>query len=204
MAGHRDESALKRICVFGGTFDPPHVAHLVAAINVRHQLSLDLVLLVVANQPWQKVNDHAVTPAADRLAMVEAAVTGVEGVEASALEVIRGGMTFTVDTLHELRELHVGAELFLGLGEDAAAGLATWERLAEVRRLAKIVVVTRPGPHPTIEEEWIDERVEIPRLDISSSDLRRRVVSEDPIDFLVPPAVASCIAQRGLYRGALL
>lgn len=194
----------KRIGVFGGTFDPPHIGHLVAAINVRHQLSLDLVLLVVAHEPWQKAGNGAITPAADRFAMVQAAVDGVPGLEASDLEIRRGGLTYTADTLSELADQHPGAALFLGLGEDAAAGLPTWERIDEVRRLCRIVVVTRPGSHPGIDERWVDERVEIPRLDLASSDLRRRVADGQPIDFLVPAAVASSIRERGLYGGALL
>ncbi|MBI2703671.1 MAG: nicotinate (nicotinamide) nucleotide adenylyltransferase [Actinobacteria bacterium] len=198
------EDRPKRIGVFGGTFDPPHIGHLVAAVNVRHQLSLDLVLLVVANEPWQKAGDGAITPAADRLAMVRAAVDGVPGLEASDLEIRRGGLTYTADTLAALADRHPGAVLFLGLGEDAAAGLPTWERIDEVRRLCRIVVVTRPGSHPGIDERWVDERVEIPRLDLASTDLRRRVADGRPIDFLVPAAVAWSIQERGLYGGALL
>src|SRR5688572_4243255 len=95
-----------RIGVFGGTFDPPHVGHLVTAVNVRHELQLDVVLLVVANDPWQKSGDRRVTPAADRLAMVEAAVGEVEGLEVSDIEVRRGGTSYTADTLAALADLH--------------------------------------------------------------------------------------------------
>src|SRR3954447_22668934 len=93
-----------RLGVLGGTFDPIHVGHLVAAVNVRHALDLDRVLLVVANEPWQKVGDRAVTPAHDRLAMVEAAVGDVDGIEASRIEVVRGGSSYTADTLAQLAE----------------------------------------------------------------------------------------------------
>ena len=99
----------QRIGVFGGTFDPPHVGHLVTAVNVRHSLGLDRVLLVVANQPWQKVGTRAITPAGDRLALVEAAVQGVDGIEASAIEIERGGESYTADTLRQLHERHPGA-----------------------------------------------------------------------------------------------
>ena len=95
----------RRIGIFGGTFDPVHVGHLVAAVNARHCLSLDKVLLVVANRPWQKVADRPVAPARDRLATVEAAVAGVEGLEASAIEIERGGDSYTADTVAELAEL---------------------------------------------------------------------------------------------------
>lgn len=198
------EGGLEGIGVFGGTFDPPHIGHLVAAVDVRFRLGLDRVMLVVANEPWQKVGDRAMTPAADRLAMVSAAVEGVRGIEASALEIERGGTTYTADTLTQLASLHPHDELHLVLGQDTAAGLSTWERLDEVRSRSRIVVVTRPGSHPEIEQTWVDDWVEIPRLDISSSEVRRRVAKGEPIDFLVPSAVASCIRDLGLYRGALI
>ncbi|MCU1351667.1 MAG: nicotinate (nicotinamide) nucleotide adenylyltransferase, partial [Acidimicrobiales bacterium] len=89
----------RRIGVFGGTFDPPHVGHLVAASQARHALELDTILLVVANQPWQKVDAREVSPAVDRLAMVRSAVSGAAGLEASALEIDRGGTSYTADTL---------------------------------------------------------------------------------------------------------
>ncbi|HEX5367598.1 MAG TPA: nicotinate-nucleotide adenylyltransferase, partial [Acidimicrobiales bacterium] len=152
----------ERIGIFGGTFDPPHVGHLVTAVNVRYELALDRVLLVVNDQPWQKVATRDVSPAADRLAMVEAAVGTVEGLEASGVEIDRGGLSYTADTLRELQDGHPEAELFVVLGSDAAAGLATWERVEEVRELATVVVVDRPGVGPVaLPASWRWERVEI-------------------------------------------
>lgn len=191
----------RRIGVFGGTFDPPHVGHLVVAVNVRHALELDEVQLVVANVPWQKVGERDVSPAEDRLAMVEAAVADVHGLVTSDREVRRGGPSFTADTLAELQADAPGVELFLVLGSDAAAGLDTWERAEEVQALARLVVVERPGELPTaVPSGWRFERVECPRLEVSSTDLRARVVDGRPLDFLVPPAVISCIDRRHLYR----
>jgi len=95
-------SGFRRLGILGGTFDPVHVGHLVAAVNARHELGLDQVLLVVANEPWQKVGNRPVTPAADRLALVEAAVEGVEGLESSGIEIERGGPSYTADTVAEL------------------------------------------------------------------------------------------------------
>ena len=187
--------------MFGGTFDPPHVGHLVTAVNVRHALSLDVVLLVVANDPWQKSGDRRITAASDRLAMVEAAVGDVEGLEASDLELRRGGTSYTADTLCEVRALEPDSELFLVLGSDAAAGLPTWERVDEVRAAATVVVVTRPGAEeaePPPGWSWVT--VESPRLEVSSTDLRRRVVDGRPLDYLLTPAVIDCIEARGLYR----
>lgn len=190
-----------RIGVFGGTFDPPHVGHLVAAADVRHALGLDEVLLVVANEPWQKAGDREISPAASRFALVEAAVSGVDGLRASDLEIVRGGPSYTADTLAELHTRNPGAELHLILGRDAAAGLPTWERVDEVVEQARLVVVDRPGADELAlpaGHEWA--RVEVPRLDVSSTDLRERVADGRPLDFLTPAAVVTGIRQLGLYR----
>lgn len=189
----------ERIGLFGGTFDPVHVGHLVTAVNVRHALGLDRVLLVVANDPWQK-SELPLTPAADRLAMVEAAVAHVEGIEASALEIERGGASYTADTLQELRRHDPGVELQVILGSDAAAQLPTWERFDEVPALATLVVVTRPGadalsPPPG----WEHHLVEVPRLEVSSTDLRARFGDGRPLDWLVTEPVVRVIRERGLY-----
>ncbi len=189
-----------RLGVFGGTFDPPHVGHLVTAVNVRHALGLDCVLLVVANVPWQKVGERTISPPEDRLAMVEAAVRGVDGLEVSRIEVDRGGPSYTADTLADLAREQPGAELFLIVGSDAAAGLMTWERVDEVRARCTVVVVDRPGAEGEAPPEgWRWERVEVPRLDVSSTDLRARVADGRPLDFLLPPEVIACIRERGLY-----
>jgi nicotinate-nucleotide adenylyltransferase len=191
-----------RVGVFGGTFDPPHVGHLVAAVNVRYALHLDRMLLVVANDPWQKTESRGISPAADRLAMVEAAVRDVDGLEASAIEIERGGTSYTADTLATLAADGPDRELFLVIGSDVAAGLATWERGEEVRKLATIVVVTRPGADyaSTVPDGWDCEHVEAPRLEVSSTDLRARVGDGRPLDYLLTPAVIASINQRGLYR----
>jgi nicotinate-nucleotide adenylyltransferase len=195
--------AAARIGVFGGTFDPPHVGHLVTAVNVRHDLHLDRLLLVVANEPWQKLGSRPITPASDRLAMVEAAVAGVDGLEACALEIERGGHSYTADTLAQLADLHPGAELFVVLGADAAAGLPTWERVEEVRSLASLVIVDRPGePPPVVPEGWDWTHVEVPRLEVSSTDLRDRVADGRPLEYLLPRDVVACVRERQLYRGS--
>ena len=193
--------AAARIGVFGGTFDPPHVGHLVAAVNVRHAMQLDQVLLVVANEPWQKLGSRPITPAPDRLAMVEAAVAGVDGLAACDVEIARGGHSYTADTLAELGRRHPAAALFLVLGADAATGLPTWERVDEVRSLASLVVVDRPGgPPPVVPDGWDWTHVEVPRLEVSSTDLRDRVADGRPLDYLLPRDVISCVRERRLYR----
>ena len=190
----------RRIGLFGGTFDPPHVGHLVAAIDARQALDLDVVLLVVANAPWQKVGSRQVSPAADRFAMVQAAVADAPGLEVSDIEMVRGGLSYTADTLEALAQLHPGAELFLVLGNDAAAGFATWERHEEVARRAHLVVVDRPGTPTPIDDGFSWTRVDIPELEISSTELRQRVAEGRSIRYLTPEGVASCIEERGLYR----
>lgn len=189
----------RRIGVLGGTFDPPHVGHLVTAIDVGQALALDVVLMVVANEPWQKADRSDLSPAPVRLAMVRAAVEGVDGVEASDLEIRRGGPTYTVDTLDALRGAEPDAELFLILGADAAAGLDTWHDPQRLTGLCRIVVVDRPGATATPPSGFHCELVEVPRLDVSSSDLRARVATGRSVRFLTPDAVVSLIRDERLY-----
>ena len=185
--------------MFGGTFDPPHVGHLVTAVNVRHALSLDRVILMVANVPWQKLGHRDITPASDRLAMVEAAVQEVEYLEAGDHEIRMGGHSYTADTLRWLRSQHPQAELYTIVGDDAAAGIHTWERVDEVLSLSRMVVVDRPGGRVTLDPaiDWI--RVEVPHLEVSSTDLRERCLDGRPLDYLVTDAVLEVIRSRGLY-----
>lgn len=194
----------RRIGVLGGTFDPPHVGHLVTAVNVGHLLALDVVLLVVANDPWQKSDSRRITPAAQRLAMVQAAVRGVDGVEASDLEVRRGGPSYSAETMAELRLTHPDAELFMVLGADAAAGLHTWQRSDELAAMCELIVVDRPGTSSTEEPEGLPRgfrgrRVEVPRLEVSSTDLRARAIDGRPLRFLVPDPVIALVCEQDLY-----
>jgi nicotinate-nucleotide adenylyltransferase len=196
--GHRTG---ERLGIFGGTFDPPHVGHLVTAVNVRHELGLDRVLLVVAGQPWQKVGTRGISSSEDRFAMVEAAVGDVEGLEASRIELDRGGLSYTADTLFRLLAADPTLDLYVILGSDAAVGLPSWERADEVRMLSTIVVVERPGSgEGEAPPGWSWLRVEVPRLEVSSTDLRARVIDGRPLDYLLSPAVIDTIERRGLYR----
>jgi nicotinate-nucleotide adenylyltransferase len=155
----------------------------------------------VANQPWQK-SGRIITPAVDRLAVVEAAVAGTQGVEASSIEIDRGGESYTADTLEQLVDEDPGRELFLVVGEDVAAALHTWRRPDTVARLATLAVVTRGGsPRANVGPPWRVEHVDIPALDVSSSDLRARAADGRPLDHLIPRAAIDCIRERGLYAG---
>jgi nicotinate-nucleotide adenylyltransferase len=194
----------RRIGVFGGTFDPVHIGHLVAANEVRWKLGLDVTLLMVAGEPWQKAGRPNLSPAADRLAGVEAAVEGIDGLEASSLEVDRSGPTYTADTLAELRASEPDAALFLIVGADVTELLDTWERPDEVQALATLVAVERPGSRPVRVDRlraqgWRVETVAIPALEVSSSDVRARLAEGRPIDFLVPPGTVRVLRERGRY-----
>jgi nicotinate-nucleotide adenylyltransferase len=191
-----------RIGLFGGTFDPPHVGHLVTAVNVRHALALDIVVLMVANSPWQKQGTRPITSADDRLAMVRAAVAEVEGLIAGDAEIRRGGSSYTADTLAAMSEEHPQGEFFTIVGDDAAAGLPTWERHEEVVAMSHLVVVDRPGIPVELPDGFVWLHVEVPRLEVSSTDLRARVREGRPLDYLVTEPVLDIIAERGLYRSA--
>ncbi len=190
-----------RIGIFGGTFDPVHSAHLEAADSVRRSLDLDRMLLVVANQPWQKEGERPLTPAEDRYAMVAAAVAGRPGLEASRLEIDRGGPSYSIDTVRTLHRADPDAELFLVVGSDVVPALATWHEEPALRNEVTLVVVGRPGgPLRRPGPGW--RTVEVPLAtpsDLSSTELRRRLEAGEPVGSLVPDAVIRCIEERGLY-----
>jgi len=186
--------------VFGGTFDPPHIGHLAVASEVRSALNLDRVLFVVANEPWQKVDQRVLSSAEDRLAMTSAAVAGVEGLEASDAEIRHGGPSYSIETLEAFRREEPDQELFLIVGADAASGLATWHRHAELPALATLVLVDRFGEVPSeLPSGWNVERVTVPRIDLASTELRRRIVDGRPLWPYLPSGVIDVIRQRGLY-----
>jgi len=186
--------------IYGGTFDPIHIGHLATAVSARHELALNRLLFMVAHDPWQKSQTRALSPADDRLAMVEAAVREVDGLEAGRLEIDHGGPSYTADTLRALGVRHPGAELFTIVGDDAAAGITTWTRHDEVVARSSLVVVDRPGAPVELPVgfDWI--RVEVPRLEVSSTDLRARFGDGRPLDYLLTQPVLDLVARDGLYR----
>ena len=196
---------MERVGLMGGTFDPIHHGHLVAAEEVRYAFALDKVVFVPAGHPWQK-SDTEVTPAELRYQMTRLATAGQPAFEVSRMEIERAGPTFTVDTLREFSECARECELFFITGSDAITQILTWKDADEALSLARFVAVSRPT-HDLAALDRLDpklrERIsilEIPALAFSSTDIRRRVAEGRPIRYLVPDAVALFIDEHGLYR----
>lgn len=191
----------------GGTFDPIHHGHLVAASEVAAQFGLDEVVFVPTGQPWQKARH--VTPAEDRYLMTVIATASNPRFSVSRVDIDRGGPTYTNDTLRDLRRTNPDAELFFITGADALGSILTWQGWEELFSLAKFIGVSRPGYELTDSHvvEAVDQLppealtlVEVPALAISSTDCRARAASGRPIWYLVPDGVVQYVAKRGLYR----
>jgi nicotinate-nucleotide adenylyltransferase len=196
-----------RIGILGGTFNPPHIGHLVMAQEAREQLGLDRVVLMPVALPPHKEADG--DPGAGvRLELARLAAAGEEGVEVSAAEIDRGGASFTVDTLRELHERYPEQELTFIVGADMAHSLPAWREPERILELARLAVAERDG----IARDDIAARLgplhdgsrvtffDMPRIDVSSSDIRRRIAEGRSVRHLVPDAVAQAIADRDLYR----
>ena len=191
-----------RIGIMGGTFDPIHNGHLVAASEVAHRFDLDEVVFVPTGVPWQK-EDVAVSPAEDRYLMTVIATASNPRFHVSRVDVDREGPTYTVDTLRELRRQYgAAAELYFITGADALEKILSWKDTDDMFGLARFVGVTRPGfvlsdahlPADTVT------LVEVPAMAISSTDCRARVAAGKPVWYLVPDGVVQYIAKRHLYR----
>jgi nicotinate-nucleotide adenylyltransferase len=190
-----------RIGVMGGTFDPIHIGHLVAASEVAHRFGLDRVVFVPTGEPWQKANRQVTAPE-DRYLMTVIATAADDRFSVSRVDVEREGPTYTVDTLRDIRrELGGEHDYYFITGADALSEILSWHEPEEVLRLAHLVGVTRPG-HVLADPGLAPGRVmllEIPALAISSSDIRQRVAQGEPIRYLVASGVDAYIAKVGLY-----
>ena len=193
----------RRIGLFGGTFDPPHLGHLAAALAARDQLQLDIVLFVVANDPWQKTGAGLeVTLAKYRLEMTELVVSEFEGLEVDDSEIRRGGPTYTSVTLKEMKALFPGAELFLLVGGDVARELNTWKDSDYIQENAVMVVVDRPGyDGATPPSGWNFERVVAETPDVAGTEIRLLSSEGAEVRTMVSEAVKSYIDRHGLYVG---
>jgi nicotinate-nucleotide adenylyltransferase len=196
----------RQIGIMGGTFDPIHHGHLVAAEQARWQFRLDQVLFIPAGRPWQKPA-AGVSPAEDRYLMTAIATASNPAFAVSRLEIDHPGPTYTVDTLRRLRaELPEGTRLLFIGGTDLLQGLPTWKDPEQVLELVELIAASRPdfGIDGLVEQlpgaAGRIHHLEIPALAISSSDLRARVARGEPIDYLVPEGVARYIQKRALYR----
>jgi nicotinate-nucleotide adenylyltransferase len=192
----------RRIGLFGGSFDPVHHAHLALARQAQDQLQLDELRWVPVGQAWQKA--RVLTPAAQREAMLRLAIEGEARFVLERCELQRAGPSYTLDTLRELQAATPGSDWFLLIGQDQYRNLHTWHGVDELLQRVTLAVAQRPD-----EPAEADARVRaaptvalaLPAMDISATDIRRRVAAGSDISSLVPPAVALYIHQQGLYRG---
>ncbi|MDF5755277.1 nicotinate-nucleotide adenylyltransferase [Spongiactinospora sp. TRM90649] len=194
--GHR------RVGVMGGTFDPIHHGHLVAASEVAHHFALDEVVFVPTGIPWQKA-EQAVSAPEDRYLMTVIATASNPRFSVSRVDIDRPGPTFTIDTLRDISGIYgPGVELYFITGADALAQILSWRDAEELFTIAHFVGCTRPGHvlhDPGLPEGKVS-LVEIPALAISSSECRQRVGAGEPIWYLVPDGIVQYINKRGLYR----
>jgi nicotinate-nucleotide adenylyltransferase len=185
----------------GGTFDPIHNGHLVAASEVAGRFRLDEVVFVPTGEPWQKA-DEKVTAAEDRYLMTVIATASNPRFTVSRVDIDRKGPTYTIDTLRDLREVYRDAELFFITGADALEKILSWKDADEMFDLAHFIGVTRPGF--TLSDEHLPADtvtlVQVPAMAISSTDCRSRVAGGQPVWYLVPDGVVQYIAKRSLYR----
>jgi nicotinate-nucleotide adenylyltransferase len=192
----------QRLGVMGGTFDPIHHGHLVAASEAAQFFTLDEVVFVPTGQPWQK-DARRVSPSEDRYLMTVIATASNPRFSVSRIDIDRAGPTYTIDTLRDLRAQQGDeAELFFITGADALAQIMSWQDVNELFALAHFVGVTRPGHRLTgdgLPEDKVS-LVEVPALAISSTDCRERVGRGEPIWYLVPDGIVQYIAKRRLYR----
>ena len=193
-----------RIGVMGGTFDPIHHGHLVAASEAAHRFALDEVVFVPTGQPWQKAG-RQISPAEDRYLMTVIATASNPRFTVSRVDIDRAGPTYTIDTLRDLREVYPDAQLYFITGADALSSIMSWHDWDKMFQLAEFVGVTRPGYELTEDmlPADIQERVhliDIPAMAISSTDCRERATQGRPVWYLVPDGVVQYIAKHGLYR----
>jgi nicotinate-nucleotide adenylyltransferase len=191
-----------RLGVMGGTFDPIHHGHLVAASEVAAALNLDQVIFVPTGEPWQKTK---VTNSEDRYLMTVIATASNPRFNVSRVDIDRDGPTYTVDTLRDIQAVYPDADLFFITGADAITQILAWKDVDQLWGSAKFVAVTRPGHAMKLPETapaGAIEVLEVPALSISSTDIRQRSANQEPVWYLVPDGVVQYINKHKLYRGS--
>ena len=195
-----------RIGVYGGAFDPPHLAHVSLAQHAVAQLHLDLLIVLPTGSAWHKTRE--LTQAVHRIAMAQMAFSSLPKLRVDARETQRSGRTYTIDTLEQLQTEHVGAQLFLLMGQDQFEAFASWHRWQDIAFLATICIAARAANTPTCLENHAPSEVQtqckiapinMPDMPISATDIRQRVKAGQRIDHLVKPEVAKYIAHHSLY-----
>jgi nicotinate-nucleotide adenylyltransferase len=187
---------MRKVGILGGTFNPPHIGHLIVANEVRHALNLDEVrLMPTAVPPHKKASVDAT--AMQRLRMVELAVADMEGLSVSSFEVERGGISYTFDTMKELTMREPDNEFFFIIGGDMLDMMTAWYRIDELVKLVNFVGVRRPGSEGTTKYKIT--MVDIPQIDLSSTLIRNRCAEDGSIALLTPPIVEKFIREEGLY-----
>lgn len=187
---------MKKVGILGGTYNPPHIGHLMIANEVKQAMGLDEVRLMPTALPPHKAADEAVTTA-QRLEMVKLAVEDIPGLTVSSFEVARGGVSYTVDTMKVLTEAEPNTEFYFIIGGDMIDQLDTWHRIDDLLELITFVGVNRPGWKS--ETDYPVQLVDIPEIDLSSTLLRERFKTGRSVTFLMPEKVEAFIRKEGLY-----
>jgi nicotinate-nucleotide adenylyltransferase len=190
---------MSKVGIFGGTFDPIHLGHLITAQSVREIRNLEKIIFIPAFISPHK-SDVKTTSAEDRSNMIKLAIDGIPFFDYSEIEIKKGGVSYTIDTLKELKKIYNEVEIIIGY--DNIFSFHTWKEPDEIMRLAKIVVLKRKSSHPPqFEDKYYHQAVFVQTrgIEISATDIRERVKNEMPINFLVPPAVMEYIYKHKLY-----
>ncbi len=193
-----------KVCLFGGTFDPPHIGHLIIAETVKETEGFDKMIFVPAGIPPHKTKSDLST-IEDRLIMLRLALEGNENFELSNVEIKRGGVSYAIDTIRELKKRYnlKSKEIYFLMGSDTLKEFHTWHKPEEILEESQVLVAARPGFRPS----WISPDIlshihfaNVPQIEISSSLLRQRIIARQTVRYAVPAAVEEYILEKGLYR----
>jgi len=186
-----------KVGILGGTFDPIHIGHLIAASSVHEQLDLDVVVFMPAGEPWQK-NQQEISSGSQRMEMVDLAISGDSRFASSAIEINRSGPTYAIDSVQEWKLAHPDDEIFWIVGSDALTGIPTWHKWQEFVSEVTVVAVNRIGHDETVPFDYVS--IDMPEVRISATELRSRFTHGQDTRYLVPQSVSDYILSQGLYR----